>query len=107
MKQLISEEKQKELSEKIEKYFMETGEGGTVTVSFNQDICTVHLSKMYRGLGNWISFKNMNWLSKLFDTDLINVRNEHYREGCESCDWGSEHSADLICQKIMVPSSSG
>ena len=63
---------------------------------------TSHLKKMYQGLGSWISFENLNWLSNLLGTEKINIRNEHYRRGCDSCDWGSEHNADIICQEITI-----
>jgi len=103
----IDTKKQQELSTKIVEYFSskcetEPRKKASITVSFTNDTCTVHLKKMYQGLGSWISFENLNWLSNLLGTEKINIRNEHYRRGCDSCDWGSEHNADIICQEITI-----
>ncbi len=71
-----------------------------VTVTFDNTTCTVGLSKMYHGLGALISFANMKWLSDLLGTEKIDIRNEDYSPGCDSCDYGSSHSVDFVCQDI-------
>jgi len=70
------------------------------TVSFLDGTCTVSVSKMYLGLGDLVSFANMKWLSELLGTEAIDLRNEFYREGCETCDYGSEHSVNFVCRKV-------
>jgi hypothetical protein len=94
-----------EISKQIETYFDEQAKKGynsvTVKVTFADKNCTVTISKMYEGLGNLVSFANMQWLSTLLGTDKIDLRNEYYREGCETCDYGSEQSVDFFCQDIQ------
>lgn len=91
--------KMEDLEKTITDYFMET-QKGKITVTFLDDTCTVHLSKMYEGLGDWVSFKNLSWLSKTLGTEEINLKNEYYQPGCDTCDWGSEHEVDIVCLNI-------
>lgn len=99
-----SSNKRDEIKKKIEDYFDEQGKkyysAVKVTVSFDNTTCTVGLSKMYHGLGALISFANMKWLSDLLGTEKIDIRNEDYSLGCDSCDYGSSHSVDFVCQDI-------
>lgn len=95
----------KELSQEIESYIeglSESYDDPTIKVSFADKTCTIHISKMYRGLGKMISFKALSHLSELLGTDEIDLDNENYRGGCESCDWGSEHSVDIVCKNIKL-----
>jgi hypothetical protein len=80
----------------------ESYERPKITVSFNKNECIVHISKMYHGLGKLVSFSALKWLSEKLGTDKINLENEYYIEGCESCDWGSEHSVDIKCYDVQV-----
>lgn len=97
----------KDLSKDIKDYFegiSESYEKPTIEVDINADkkTCTVHISKMYQGLGKLVSFKALSWLSDQLGTDEIDLENEDYRGGCESCDWGSEHSVDIECKNITL-----
>jgi hypothetical protein len=96
----------KELSEEIKNYFDKVGEEHfekpKTTVTFNDKTCTVHIQKMYHGLGNMVSFKALNWLSDKLGTEEINLRNEYYREGCDTCDFGSSHEVDIVCTNINL-----
>lgn len=99
--QFIAHENQKmeDLEKIIKDYFTEV-QHGKIIVTFPEGNCNVHLSKTYEGLGDWVSFKTLSWLSKILGTEEINLRNEHYREGCDTCDWGSEHEVDIVCLNI-------
>jgi hypothetical protein len=95
----------KELTKEIEYYIEGLSESyadPTIKVSIEDKTCTIHISKMYHGLGKMVSFQALNWLSKLLGTDQIDLKNEDYRGGCESCDWGSEHSVDIVCKNITL-----
>lgn len=95
----------KELAKEIESLMMgfsESYETPKLTVKFDDKTCTIHISKMYQGLGKMISFKALTKLSDVLGTDEIDLENEHYRGGCESCDWGSEHSVDIVCKNITL-----
>lgn len=97
----------KELSKDIQEYFegiSESYEKPTIKVDINEEkkTCTVSISKMYQGLGKLVSFKALSKLSELLGTDEIDLENESYHEGCESCDWGSEHSVDIVCKNINL-----
>lgn len=103
------EEKIKNLTEEIRKYFLAQEINHTnrnVDVSFKGSTCIIYLSKMYEGLGDWVSYKNLNHLSKLLKTNNINLQNEFYAEGCESCDWGSLHKVDIVCSNIDLTEES-
>lgn len=89
------------LIKEITEYF-DTIEDGTVTVDVVDSICKIHLCKMYQGLGDWVSFKNLSWLSKLLNTDNINLENDEYSSGCETCDYGSSHEVDIVCKDIKI-----
>jgi hypothetical protein len=96
---------QDKLIQDITEYFNalnESFERPKITVSFKENQCVVHISKMYHGLGNLVSFSALKWLSEKLKTDKINLENEYYREGCESCDWGSEHCVDIKCYDVQV-----
>lgn len=95
------------LSEEIKEYFegiSESYEKPTIKVDINKEkkTCTVHIAKMYQGLGKLISFKALNKLSELLGTEEIDLENDDYRSGCDSCDWGSEHSVDIECKNIRL-----
>ena len=89
------------LLEEIKTYFVERG-AKNVLVIVQGTTCTIHLSKMYQGLGKLISFQNLNWLAYLLGTEKIDLENDTYTPGCESCDWGSQHSVDIVCRDIKV-----
>lgn len=95
----------KEITKDIESYIeglSESYDEPTITVSIVDKTCKVHISKMYQGLGKMVSFKALSWLSELLGTEEIDLENENYRGGCESCDWGSEHSVDIVCKNIKL-----
>lgn len=95
----------KELSEEIESYIeglSESYDDPTIKISIEDKTCTIHISKMYEGLGKMVSFKALSWLSEKLGTEEIDLENEDYRGGCESCDWGSEHSVDIVCKNISL-----
>jgi len=97
----------KDLSKDIKEYFeglSESYEKPNIEVDFNEKnkTCTVHIAKMYHGLGKLVSFKALTKLSQLLGTDEIDLENDSYRGGCESCDWGSEHSVDIECKNISI-----
>jgi|SRR6185436_11903523 len=87
--------------EKIKERFSKHG-ADKCLITFADKTCTVHISKMYHGLGEIVSFANMKWLSELLGTDNINLCNESYTQGCESCDWGSQHTVDFVCKDISI-----
>jgi hypothetical protein len=97
----------KKLAEEIESFiegFSESYESPTITVRIDvyDKTCTIHISKMYEGLGRMTSFKALSGLADKLGTDEINLENEDYRSGCDSCDWGSEHSVDIVCKNINL-----
>jgi hypothetical protein len=97
----------KELAKEIVSYFEildDNFERAKIQVVFNEEsqTCTVHIAKMYEGLGNLVSFKALSWLSEQLNTEEIDLKNESYYPGCESCDWGSEHSVDIVCVNIKL-----
>jgi len=97
----------KELAQEIESYIeglSESYNDPTIKVDINKEnkTCTVHIAKMYQGLGKMVSFKALTKLSQLLGTEEIDLENEDYRGGCESCDWGSEHSVDIVCRNITI-----
>ena len=100
------EDKRVELKKKIVEYFEEQSKKDyshvDVEVRFDDKTCVVGLSKMYHGLGALVSFANMKWLSDLLGTDKIDLQNEDYRPGCDTCDYGSEHSVEFVCQDCDV-----
>lgn len=97
----------KALGEEIKTYIeglSDSWDDPTIQVVFNEEAktCTVHISKMYEGLGKMVSFKALSWLSEQLNTEEIDLENESYSSGCESCDWGSEHSVDIVCTNIKL-----
>lgn len=89
------------LETQIRERMFECGADECIVLFSNND-CSIHVSKMYHGLGNLISFDNMKWLSNLLKTDNINLRDEYYKTGCDTCDYGSSHSVDFICKNIIM-----
>ncbi len=57
----------------------------------------IHLQQMYEGLSSIASFKNLQWLATLLGTDKIDVGDQNYRSGCESCDYGSSDELTITC----------
>lgn len=72
------------------------------TILFEDKICSIKLKKMYQGLGDLVSFENLTWLSKLLNTDKINLKDEFYNRGCDSCDYGSTQSVTIVCEDIKI-----
>lgn len=96
---------QEKITKDITEYFNSINdcfEKPEISVSFNENHCTVHVSKMYHGLGKLVSFSVLKWLSEKLGTEKIDLENEDYREGCDTCDYGSEHSVDIKCYNIQV-----
>lgn len=97
-----------DLEEKIIAYFekraKDLNESITINVKFDLQnaICTVQLKKMYQGIGQFTSFKDLSYLSELLGTEEINLENEDYYGGCDSCDWGSSDKVDIVCNNIKV-----
>jgi len=71
-----------------------------VEVSFDGNTCTVRAESMYELRG--LSFQDMKWFSELLKTEKINVRDEGYSPGCESCDFGSSAWWELECLEVGV-----
>ena len=80
-----------------------------ITVEFTEDTsllgnktetCHVRLEKMYRGLGNWAGYENLKWLASVLGTDHIDLKGEYYRAGCDTCDYGSQHTVTIVCKDI-------
>lgn len=63
----------------------------------------VTLRKMYHFEGDVVSFADLKFLSELLGTDEINVGNESYSPGCETCDHGSRAEIDLFISKAKIP----
>lgn len=105
-----------QLTKDIEEYFDkidDNWERAKISVSFNEikyqskdtsalHNCTIHITKMYEGLGKLVSFQALKWLSEKLGTDQINLENENYRPGCDTCDYGSEHSVDINCLNVQI-----
>lgn len=97
-----------ELEAKIENYFAERcGDRLTkLSVAVNFDLqnskCTIHLEKMYEGISEYTSFKDLTWISNLLGTDEINLENKYFASGCESCDYGSCDEINIVCFNIKV-----
>jgi len=98
----------KALAEAIKVYFKNDCNGysplnaARVDVSFEKDDtrCTVHLQKMHEGIGDWVNFERLTWLSKLLNTEKINLGRNHYTPGCDTCDHGSKDEIDIVCDNI-------
>jgi hypothetical protein len=96
-----------QLKEDIKEYFEKKADDYErpkvkIDLDTQAKICTVHICKMYQGLGGLVSFQNLSWLSNQLGTDQINLENDDYQPGCESCDWGSQHSVDIVCKNISL-----
>ena len=96
-----------EIIEEIENYFLtldidEMSSDLIVDVTYNEKNnnaeCIIHIKKMYHGLGNLVSFVTLSWLSEKLKTKDINLQNEYYASGGDTCDYGSSHSVDIICK---------
>lgn len=97
----IVDEVSKFFEEQYKKEFYSDSKNG-VSVCFESDVLTIHIEKMYKGLGDIVSFANLKWLSEKLGTDDISLQNEYYYGGCDTCDWGSKHEVDIICKKVKV-----
>ena len=104
----MEDQKKKALSEAIEDYFKNncTGysrlEEGNVKLTFDKDDtrCVIHLEKMYKDIGDWVNFERLTWLSKLLNTQNINLGQSRYTRGCDTCDYGSRDEIDITCDDI-------
>lgn len=67
----------------------------------NKD-CTIELSKMYEGIGAFVSFKDLTWISNLLGTDQIDLENQFFRRGCDSCDYGSSDNVSIVCKNVKL-----
>jgi hypothetical protein len=94
-----------QVASKIEEYFLECGPSDAkVKVEFREDkTCRVHLSKMYEGLGGWVKFSNLNWLSSVLNTEEIDLQDERYTPGCETCDYYSSTEVTIVCRNVNLP----
>ena len=90
------------LENKIKEYFQEIDMSADISVKVQNNTCTISISKMYEGLGGLISFKALSWLSQLLSTEEINLYNEDYQSGCDSCDYGSSHDVDIVCTNCSI-----
>ena len=96
-----------ELEKLITDHFCNNGRAPTrledaeIEVAFYQDTVTVTLKKMYSGIAEWVNFDDMSFLSDLLKTKNINLQNEYYSGGCESCDFGSSNSIDIVCSNAV------
>ncbi len=64
--------------------------------------CVISLSKMYSGIGAFATFKDLTWISNLLGTDEIDLENADYRPGCDTCDYGSSDSVDIVCRNVKL-----
>lgn len=92
----------------IEKYFEDRCkylyEKIKIKVSFskNDSHCVIHLEKMYEGIAEFTSFKDLTWISNLLGTEEINLKNNSFSGGCETCDYGSSDEVDIVCFKVKL-----
>ncbi len=63
---------------------------------------TIHLQKMYEGIGYLVSLKNLEGLSKILGTDRIDIGDEDYSSGCSTCDYGSSSTITLRCYGVAL-----
>lgn len=63
----------------------------------------ITFSKMYRfDREAPFNFDDLAYLSNLLGTRDINIGSENYREGCETCDYGSRASISVFCSNITA-----
>ena len=74
----------------------------TCNVSVDNDICKVHLSKMYEGIQDKVNFEDLTYLSKVLNTTKINLGDSYYRSGCDTCDFGSRDELTITCLDIKI-----
>lgn len=108
MKNVMNRE---ELTTKITEYFIDQAENKSkdyhssfkVSVSWSEENkCIIHLSQQYEGIGSLCDFARLSWLSELLGTEKIDLENQYYQSGCETCDWGSVDEVDIICYECKV-----
>ncbi len=56
-------------------------------------VFSVDITRMYSYVK--LQFKTLDAISKLFQTDQINLENGHQYSGCETCDYGSSYEVIL------------
>lgn len=70
-------------------------------IPFNE--CRILLTKNESengGLGAAVSFESMLFLYELLGSKKINLNDVNFKEGCETCGHGQEHTGTLIIQDI-------
>ncbi len=93
----------KEVTEYFTSQSRSLGDDFKMSVTFPDDTtCVVYLKQMYEGIGKLASFANLNYLSKLLNTEKIDICDENYTSGCETCDYGSSSSLYIECKKIKL-----
>lgn len=84
------------------KYVESLSDHYEVNYKFEKTSCEISFKKEYSGIEEMVSFDTILFLSKLLGTSKINIDNEDFVGGCETCDWGSRHSAVFICKDIKI-----
>ena len=59
------------------------------------------LSCMYE-MGDFVNFDFLSLISEKLGTKKIDLENEYYQPGCESCDYGSVSSVTIVAKDVTV-----
>lgn len=72
------------------------------SIDFKKKDITIKVSCMYQGLGAFISFEFLSEISELLGTKKIDIRDQWYESGCETCDYGSSDNATILIRGAKI-----
>ncbi len=97
------EEKQEFIKNEFQKYIDNNlSNEYRINFTFEDNNCEIYFEKEYNGIEDMVSFETILFLSKILGTSKININDEDFTGGCETCDYGSRHRATFICKDIKI-----
>lgn len=79
------------LKKEIENYFTNVK---WITLWEHKNYYHLELNQMYNYVD--VSFEDLEFLSKLFNTKKINFNHGSHYSGCETCDYGSSYTLNIF-----------
>lgn len=85
-------------------YFTNKSKQITVNVIFDleNNICSIHLKKENDDILDFVKFQDLNFIFKLLNTEKIDVKDEFYSSGCETCDFGAKSEVKILAYDIVI-----
>lgn len=71
-----------------------------ISTDVKKNVVHAKLSAMY-SLGGFMTFELLCKVSELLQTKSIDLKDEYYSPGCETCDYGSSAEATIVIRNAV------